>query len=577
MFRHLKAALPAALALTLVFCGPALRGRKGITRPKLHQDASDGVLTPTAAAKFLEGEIALQHGDFEAAVDAYATALAMDRDNPFLMTSLALACWRAGKGVKAKELLKEVLKKNPDYDFALNVSGKIHREAGNTPQAEAFFKKAMEAAPDGEEGYLNLIDLYKSTENLEAAFQTAEKLIERIPDLPEGYGESAELAFSLGMIEKSHTRTLQYIEAVPAREKENRYRFLLKQGKGMLEEGRAAYALFLLNTYREIFPNDTHAIEALVSALAKLGKTAEARLVAGELKDEALWLKAQLLYETGALGPALDIAETLFPETEGADHPPFVKVIKTVGLGCGMNIEGAKKSLSLFQKEEGDWRAEALSKLLLLFLSSGMEEEARSLLLSDPAAKSAMENFEVFHAVACEMAGGRWEGGEEEIAGAFQGRPLGNLLYHWGLFLGEKEGGAVWLQDNIDEAIASAGSVKLKKTARIVKAILVGEKVIKANQTELLDLIVKIKKDDPESRMIPALQARFFLLIGNTQRAGIWFQKAEIENPADFITELWHAEFLIKKNELPKAQKKLAWAIQLKAPLYFTRRILGLM
>ena len=148
------------------------------------------MLSPTAAAKFLEGELLMLEGRAGEAVKAYGVALAMDAKNGFLEVSLAQALWRAGQEEKAAKLLDKVLAKDPADEFALIVYGLICAGRKDVPKAEAFFRKAAEAAPGSPEAWLNLIALYKGSGDAQAAFDAAEALIAAAPDFPDGYAES---------------------------------------------------------------------------------------------------------------------------------------------------------------------------------------------------------------------------------------------------------------------------------------------------------------------------------------------------------------------------------------------------
>ena len=543
------------------------------SRPKLTQKSSDGVLSPTAAARFLEGELLMLEGRAEEAVKAYSLALAMDAKNSFLRVSLAQALWRAGQEDKAAKLLDKVLEKDPADEFALNVYGLIFAGRKDVPKAEAFFRKAAEAAPGSPEAWLNLIALYKGSGDAQAAFDAAEALIAAAPGFPEGYAESAQLAFELGLVEKSQERSLEFIEHAGAGEDEAHARVLLEQGKKMLEAGEASHALVLLKAYRDLFPDDASAIEAVVSALMAVGRLDEARAAARDVMDETQILKAQLLYETGAYGEALALVEDL---PAGADAPdPAVLLIKTVGYAEGMDVEKARECLALIEPELAAWRTEALKKFLVLLYTSGMETQARELLLGDPAAGSALATFEVFRAVALDIGSGRWKNGAEALAKKLPGNAA-LLVGHWSALLGGEAEEAAWFEDHLD-AVIQAETGELSTTARIVKAILLGEGLLQANPNQLLDLVVKIKSADPACAMIPALQARFYHLVGNRDRASVWYEKAGNRNPADAQTLLWHAELLLETKEEARAAAMLEAALLLHPPLSTTKRILALL
>jgi tetratricopeptide (TPR) repeat protein len=560
------------LCLWVAGCAGGMMGGAA-SRPKLTQKSSDGVLSPTAAARFLEGEILMLEGRAEEAVKAYSAALAMDAKNSFLEVSLAQALWRAKHEEKAAKLLDKVLEKDPADEFALNVYGLIFAGRKDVPKAEAFFRKATEAAPGSPEAWLNLIALYRENGDVQAAFDAAEALIAAAPGFPDGYAESAQLAFELGLVEKSQERSLEFIEHAGPGEDEAHAQVLLAQGKKMLEAGEASFALVLLKAYRDLFPDDTSAIEAVVSALLAVGRLDEARAAARDVMDETQILKAQLLYETGAYGEALALVEKL--PGDAGESDPAVLLIKTVGYAEAMEVEKARGSLALFAPADAAWRTEALEKFLVLLYTSGMETQARELLLGDPAAGSALATFEVFRAVALDIASGRWKNGAEALAKKLPGNAA-PLVGRWSALLGGEAGEAAWFEDNLD-AVIQAETGEIATTARIVKAILLGEGLLQANPNQLLDLVVKIKSADPACAMIPALQARFYHLVGNRDRAAVWYEKAGVARPADAQTLLWHAELLMETKEEERAAAMLETALLLHPPLSTTKRILSLL
>jgi tetratricopeptide (TPR) repeat protein len=531
--------------------------------PAVHQKADDGVLMPMAAARFLEGEISLQHGDYKNAVKAYGAALAMDAKNPFVMASLAWALWKAGSADKALHLVARVLEQDPEHELALNRAGMMAMEKGDTPAAEDYFKRAVAAAPESRDGYLNLIDLYKAAGNLKGAFA-------------EAYAESAQLAFELGKTDLSHERTLQYIELAALEDAGERPTLLIKQAAHLLEAGKPQQALFLVQSYRALYPDDPDAVEAEVAVLAALGNLEQARAAAGALKDEALLLKAQLLFQTGDYVGALAAADAASGSGDEST-PAAVGMIKAVGWTWLMDLERGRKHLDAIPPDEGTWRRDALEKILVLLLTSGREAEAAALLAGDPLAGQALERFEVFHAAALALASGLWPEGKEALEKNLSGLNVTAILLRWSRFLAGSKEDAAWLEENIDGVIAAGGRPAMTGTARTVKAVLVGEGVIKVKETELLDLIVKIKSDDPACALIPSLQARFFHLIGNRDRAALWFDEGESRCPADAMTLLWHAELLLEQGKKAAAGVRLEKALGLKPPLHFTKRILALL
>ncbi len=116
---------PAAAALSLFLATTASMSSAG--EPKAD---------PRAEMLIAQGELALETGDTQGAIDAFEAALAVDPDYTPILLNLAEAARQDGLQGKAIRYYREALNRNPDYFAAISGEGEALVEKGAIEKAE---------------------------------------------------------------------------------------------------------------------------------------------------------------------------------------------------------------------------------------------------------------------------------------------------------------------------------------------------------------------------------------------------------------------------------------------------------
>jgi tetratricopeptide (TPR) repeat protein len=115
------------------------------------------------------GTEALARGDFAAARDAAAKAIAGGTASPEAYHLLGFALWYAGDRAKAGPALDESLRLNPAAADVCSFRGMTYRELGDLDQARRMLQRAIALDPQRPLSYLDLAVVFLRQEKLESA------------------------------------------------------------------------------------------------------------------------------------------------------------------------------------------------------------------------------------------------------------------------------------------------------------------------------------------------------------------------------------------------------------------------
>jgi Tfp pilus assembly protein PilF len=113
-----------------------------------------------------------QAGDTEAAVDQYERVLALDHENAAVLRRLAILYDCSGKPDKAEPLYQKLARSAPRDATVQNDWGRHYYLAGNYPEAESHFRKALQLDPHLQMARCNLGLVLGREERYTEAFQT---------------------------------------------------------------------------------------------------------------------------------------------------------------------------------------------------------------------------------------------------------------------------------------------------------------------------------------------------------------------------------------------------------------------
>ncbi|HEY0792338.1 MAG TPA: tetratricopeptide repeat protein [Chthoniobacterales bacterium] len=145
-----------------------VRGAEGLFYSDQRPAAPDQQLQPAlerkaqAEAFFIEGLVAEDDGDFEAALQAYTSSLQLDAgSNPSLTVRVAQEYAKRGDVATGIDLLKDLVKARPDEVSAYLALASLYFKDLNKPDlAVRYAEGAVRTAPDNVAGYQTLFDIY---------------------------------------------------------------------------------------------------------------------------------------------------------------------------------------------------------------------------------------------------------------------------------------------------------------------------------------------------------------------------------------------------------------------------------
>ena len=96
-----------------------------------------------AERQYKAGQELAQKGDFEGAIDQYAEALTLSRDNPIYRQALALALMKTGRTKEAEAYLRELIRTDPANGVANLMLARIYAGRGDLEAATGYYQRAI--------------------------------------------------------------------------------------------------------------------------------------------------------------------------------------------------------------------------------------------------------------------------------------------------------------------------------------------------------------------------------------------------------------------------------------------------
>jgi predicted O-linked N-acetylglucosamine transferase (SPINDLY family) len=121
-------------------------------------------------------------GQFDAAVEAYSKALAIEPENAQFYSHMGVVLQDQGKLEEAIEAYNKALAIKPDYAEAYNNMGNALKEQGKLEEAIEAYNKTLTIKPDYAEAYYNIGITLKEQGKLEEAIEAYNKALAIKPD-----------------------------------------------------------------------------------------------------------------------------------------------------------------------------------------------------------------------------------------------------------------------------------------------------------------------------------------------------------------------------------------------------------
>jgi tetratricopeptide (TPR) repeat protein len=148
-------------------------------------------------------------------VTVYITNLSTQEDlSPNLRTQF-FKCLEEKDFLKAENILKDVLEKNPNDPSALDLLGNLHFMKGNIKKSLELYNKAISVAPKYAHTYYDRGSLYLNLEEYDKALKDMYKAVELDPNYAEFRMALGATLFSLNEIDKAEEHLEKAIQLDP--------------------------------------------------------------------------------------------------------------------------------------------------------------------------------------------------------------------------------------------------------------------------------------------------------------------------------------------------------------------------
>lgn len=137
-----------------------------------------------AYAAYLLAQYYLRVNEPEEAVKAYRQALAIDPENPTILTDLAVLYVRQGNVQEALKLAEKAAEVDPTFENAFVLLGRLYAGTGNNAKAIQAYRRVIAINPSNHDAYLLLGTLYAQENRFREALEALEHLKALLPDNP---------------------------------------------------------------------------------------------------------------------------------------------------------------------------------------------------------------------------------------------------------------------------------------------------------------------------------------------------------------------------------------------------------
>ena len=225
------------------------------------------------------GELRRQTGRYPEAVTAYLLVLSQQPSNADAVLGLAETYRASGDFKSAEAQYKRAIELRPNYWGGYSKLGGFYYTRSRYPEAIQQFQKVITLVPDSERGYNNLGAIYQRIGHYDEAIGVFQRSIQRKPSA-QGYSNLGTCHYFLGQFREASVAYQKAVDLTPRhfvfqRNLGDAYRWI----PGEAEKARRAYerAVELCDEAIRINPADSRAHVTRASALAKLGRSREAR------------------------------------------------------------------------------------------------------------------------------------------------------------------------------------------------------------------------------------------------------------------------------------------------------------
>lgn len=260
----------AEFCLVAYLGDPAHRG-KLYEQAKTLDDQMLAANPKSADALRLQGYLALVDKKPDAAIELLRRASEQDPNDPSAPLSLADALMRNGHEAEGEQLVRDLIRRKPNYGPAYDLLCQRYLATGRKADAENLLKERIQANPKESLAAIELAGLYQSRGDTAAAEACLKTLTDRIKDFPEAYlyaGNFHVAANNVAAAEKDYQRGM---EVDPA----HRASYLRKIATLRRSQGRIEETQRDLEEVLKLDPNDQNSKAGLAGLLMHSKETTD--------------------------------------------------------------------------------------------------------------------------------------------------------------------------------------------------------------------------------------------------------------------------------------------------------------
>lgn len=193
-----------------------------------------------APAHYNLGNVFKNQDSLEQAEQNYRNALLLDVDNVWILDNLAHVLYEQSRFAEAKACYEKILTIQPDLIAAQTGLGAVAKALGQSQEAEARFRKAIENGA-GFEAYGNLADLLHSADRIHEAEACLNSAILAYPESVDAYVKTAIFLRTLGRAPESIPYFTQALSIDSSRKDIHVDLGVAKADEGFFSEAEACY------------------------------------------------------------------------------------------------------------------------------------------------------------------------------------------------------------------------------------------------------------------------------------------------------------------------------------------------
>jgi serine/threonine-protein kinase len=225
------------------------------------------------------GELRRQTGRHQESIDAFLRALSQQPNNADAVLGLAETYKASGDFGNAEAQYKRAISLQPNYWGSHNKLGVFYYTRSRYQDAIPEFQRVVELVPDNERGYSNLGSMYQALGRFDEAIQVFQQSILRKPS-GQAYSNLGTCYYFRGRYAEAAEAFEKSVALEPSyflfwRNLGDAYRWV--PGQEANARGAQERAVQLCDEAIRVNPSESRPYASRASALAKLGRTREAR------------------------------------------------------------------------------------------------------------------------------------------------------------------------------------------------------------------------------------------------------------------------------------------------------------